>query len=368
MAGMKSGKYFSVEVRSDWDGLVKCIKREGTPKRVHFMELFLDEEVKNTLCQRFDILRGINSDDPHFSLKREIAVQRFLGYDYARCWPEGIELTFSCISADDTAELARKAGRSYINEHEGPITNWKEFEAYPWPDINKLSVKNFEWYQKNLPEDMCIIACGGFAHFSEHLTWLMGYEKLCYALFEQRDLVKAICDKALEYSKAAMEKMLEFPRVKVIWGSDDMGFRSGTMMSPADLREFIFPHHKLMADMSHKAGRPYLIHSCGQLSEVMDDLINDVGIDGKHSFEDTIENVIETKKRYGKRIALIGGIDIDFLCRADETQVRNRVRQTLETCMPGGGYCLGTGNSVANYVPVENYLAMLDEGRKFKSA
>jgi uroporphyrinogen decarboxylase len=196
----------------------------------------------------------------------------------------------------------------------------------------------------------------------------MGYEKLCYALFDQRDLVKAICDKVLEYSKAAMKDMLEYSRVKVIWGSDDMGFRSGTMMSPADLREFIFPHHKLMADMSHKAGRPYLIHSCGQLSEVMDDLINDVGIDGKHSFEDTIENVIETKKWYGKRIALIGGIDIDFLCRADETQVRNRVRQTLETCMSGGGYCLGTGNSVANYVPVENYLAMLDEGRKFKSA
>jgi len=42
-----------------------------------------------------------------------------------------------------------------------------------------------------------------------------------------------------------------------------------------------------------------------------------------------------------------------------------RVRETLAVCQPGGGYCLGTGNSVANYVPVENYLAMLDEGRKF---
>ena len=59
---------------------------------------------------------------------------------------------------------------------------------------------------------------------------------------------------------------------------------------------------------------------------------------------------------------------MDFLCRADEKQVRARVRETLRKCMPGGGYCLGTGNSVANYIPLDNYLAMLDEGRKFAMA
>ena len=56
---------------------------------------------------------------------------------------------------------------------------------------------------------------------------------------------------------------------------------------------------------------------------------------------------------------------MDFLCRATEEQVRQRVRDTLEVCIPGGGHCLGTGNSIANYVPVGNYLAMLDEGRHF---
>ena len=59
-------------------------------------------------------------------------------------------------------------------------------------------------------------------------------------------------------------------------------------------------------------------------------------------------------------------IDVDFLCRADEQTIRKRVRETLEICMPGGGYCLGTGNSVANYIPIDNYLVMLDEGAKFR--
>jgi len=77
------------------------------------------------------------------------------------------------------------------------------------------------------------------------------------------------------------------------------------------------------------------------------ELIRDVGIDAKHSFEDTIESVVTAKETYGRDIALIGGIDVDFLCRASERQIRERVRAILEKCLAGGGYCLGTGNPPA---------------------
>ena len=97
----------------------------------------------------------------------------------------------------------------------------------------------------------------------------------------------------------------------------------------------------------------------------MDDLLEDVQIDALHSFEDTNRDVREAKKLWGDRIALLGGIDMDFLCRASVSEVRQRAHDTLDTCMPGGGYCLGTGNSVANYLPLDNYLAMLDEERNY---
>jgi uroporphyrinogen decarboxylase len=212
---------------------------------------------------------------------------------------------------------------------------------------------------------MCVIGSGGFAHFAEYLSWLMGYETLCYALYDQRDLVTAIADRLLEIQRKIVERLVEFDRVKIIWGSDDMGFRTGTLISPKDLREFVLPGHKCMAEISHAAGRPYLLHSCGQLTTIMPDLIDDVKIDARHSFEDVIEPVIEAKQRYGDRIAILGGIDVDFICRADEAAVRRRVRETLDACQPGGGYCLGTGNSVTNYIPLDNYLAMLDEGRRY---
>ena len=356
---------FSVQVTPDWEGLVRCVRREGTPSRVHFIELFLDPEVQNEICRRYGVLDELDRNDPYFEQRKQVALQSFLGYDFVRIGLEGMDVAFNFGTTTDSAALQREGGRHYMNEHRGPLTNWEEFEKFPWPDPAKASTRSLEWYEKNLPDNMCIIGSGGFAHFAEFLTWLMGYETLCISLYDQRDIVKAISDKLIELFQVSIERMLEFDCVKIIWGSDDLGFRSGTLISPADLREFVLPGHKLMAEMSHAAGRPYLLHACGNLDLIMGDLIDDVKIDAKHSFEDTIETVTDAKKKYGDRIALLGGIDVDFMCRAKKTQIRKRVRDTLSVCMPGGGYCLGTGNSVANYIPVDNYLAMLDEGRKW---
>jgi uroporphyrinogen decarboxylase len=352
-------------VEPDWEELVHCILRQGSPDRVHPIELFLDQEVQEAICQRFDLADGLALEDPHYQEKRQIRLQRFLGYDYVRCGTERLDMPLNRTTVQDTAELTRADGRSFMNEHVGPITNWHEFEAYPWPDPERVSTRSLEWYEKNLPDDMCIIGSGGFAHFAEYLTWLMGYETLCYALYDQRDLVQAISERLYAMFRVMLCRMLEFDRVKIIWGSDDMGFKTGTLISPDDLRKFVLPGHKLMATMSHQAGKPYLLHSCGKLDAIMEDLIQDVGIDAYHSFEDTIVDVTCMKERYGDRLALLGGIDVDFMCRATPNQVRERVRDTLVKCMPGGGYCLGTGNSVTNYIPLNNYLTMLDEGRRF---
>ena len=349
----------------NWQGLRECILQRRTPDRVYHIELFLDPEVQDQIAARFGLLDGLTPNDPAFPFQKEIRIQSFLGYDYVRCSLDRQEWPLKRLLAQDTAALSRLEGRSFVDEHIGPITDWESFEAYPWPEAEKASTRAIDYYSEHLPENMCIIGSGGFAHFAEHLTWLMGYETCCMALFEQRDLVQAIAERLYEYYDVFLRRLLQYERVKLVWGSDDMGFKNGLLISPADMREFVLHGHKHMASLSHEAGLPYLLHSCGNLSMIMDELIDDVKIDAKHSFEDTIEDVIESKARYGDRIAMLGGIDVDFLCRADEKAVRARVRKTLDAAFEGGGYVLGTGNSVANYIPLDNYLAMLDEGRRY---
>ncbi len=360
---------FSIPISPDWQGFLACLKREGTPRRVYNIELIIDGEVKDEICRRYGLLDGFDLGDPAFEYCKAIAVQSFLGYDYVVCpssFGQTVDdgLVHNNLITEDTAALQRAGGRSYVNEHTGPITNWKEFEAYPWPELAAYPMPALDWFQTHLPPGMCLIG-GLVGSIYENISWLMGYETLCIALYEQRDLVAALSRRLIDLYTAELEQILAYDRVKVVWGSDDMGYKTSTLISPKDLREFVLPGHQRLAAMAHDAGRPYILHSCGKLDGIMGDLLDQVRIDGKHSYEDTIHDLPEVKARYGGRMSILGGIDVDFLCRSSQAAIRQRVRDTLKVCQPGGGYCLGTGNTVTNYIPVDNYLAMLDEGRLY---
>jgi len=93
----------------------------------------------------------------------------------------------------------------------------------------------------------------------------------------------------------------------------------------------------------------------------MDTLIDDVGIDGKHSYEDAIMPVDQFQERYGTRIACLGGVDINILAAGSADDVRRRTRWLIETCGARGRYAVGSGNSIPSYIPIPNYLAMVDE-------
>jgi uroporphyrinogen decarboxylase len=115
---------------------------------------------------------------------------------------------------------------------------------------------------------------------------------------------------------------------------------------------------------AHRPGHPRrlqtdILHSCGHFSRIIEDVIQDMQFDGRHSYEDGIMPVEEAYELYHQRIAILGGIDVDFVCRASPEQVYRRSRSMLERAAGRGGYALGTGNSVPDYVPDSGYFAML---------
>ncbi len=348
----------------NWEKLVDNLRRRGDPDRVHNIELFHDAEVVDAIVDRFDLAASLDPASADFERRKTIAFNRFCGLDYVRVALD-LTLTFHRTSVEDTAALKRSGGREFQDSRTGPIMSWEEFEKYAWPDPESpAATAELQWYQEHLPDDMCLIG-GTTAHFCERLLWLMGYEPFCYALFEQPDLVRAVAEKIREFYLACVGRYMEFDRVKALWASDDMGFKTGLFFSPDDMRRLVLNGHKAAAEIAHQHDRLYLLHSCGQLDSIIDDLVDDVGIDGKHSYEDTILTIQDAKRTFGRKVAVLGGIDVDFLCRSDEPAIRRRVRETIDVCQPGGGLGLGTGNTVANYIPLDNYLAMIDEGRLY---
>lgn len=98
----------------------------------------------------------------------------------------------------------------------------------------------------------------------------------------------------------------------------------------------------------------------------MDDLIN-CGINAKHSNEDAIAPFSRWLELYGNRIGTFGGVDMNVLCMEDETGIRAYVTEVLENAVDYPGVAIGSGNQIADYVPPEGFLAMVETVREFRN-
>jgi len=358
----------------DIENFKEIILKRKPPERVPFIEIHIDKEIIEYLAQHKLGIKWIeplpeDREIQRVCLKNYIKCWYHLGYDYVKLGKEfrfSGSLSFSSMTrkGKDTAILPRKE-RQWVEESKGVISSWEDFEKYPWPSLERLDLWPYEYVSKNLPEGMGIFVSPGLGIFEVGLNELFGYENLCYLLYDDPELVKAVFDRVGELIYGYYKKIVGLEKLAGFFQGDDMGFKTSTLIAPESLREYILPWHKKIAKLAHDYGVLYLFHGCGNLEPIMEDLIEDVKIDAKHSFEDEIMPVTHFKKKYGDRVAVLGGVDVDKLCRMEEKQLRQYVSNILDECMQDGGYALGSGNSIANYIPVKNFLVMLDEGIKW---
>lgn len=344
----------------DYERVLTAITRSGVPDRVPFMELFADYEVVQACNERTGFDPNAYSNDLDRALQFSFWFHYHMGYDYVPVGPDNFGFPRELLQTADPSATLNRGQRYWTDEHRGPIGSWEDFERYPWPDPASFSTRSIERATELLPEGMCLRA--GCHSIFEQVTWLFGYETLCYKLHDDPALVDAMFDRIGSLFYEAAKVLVQFDEIKFLMGGDDMGYKTQTMISAKDLIEKSFPWHQKITQLAHEHGKPNVLHACGNRSEIMEAVITYCEFDAIHSFEDVIEPITQAKRKWGDRIALIGGIDVDFLCRATPEEVRRYVRKVLRACMSGGGYCLGSGNSVTNYVPLENYIAMLEEG------
>jgi uroporphyrinogen decarboxylase len=295
-------------------------------------------------------------------LDNQIAFWYRLGYDFIRA-EVSLPLPAAPLLAGDTAPGNEQANRAWQGLHDGPIRSWEDFEKYPWPQVTDKSFYIHRYICDHLPEGMGFVTCHAGGIY-EHASRLLGYENLCLKLFDDPRLVQAVVERLGGLVGEYNSRLLELEGLSIIFQGEDLGFNTQTLLSPHDIRKYILPWHQRYAKMCHDRGIPYYIHSCGAVDEIMEDFIETVRVDGKHSFQDNVLPVQEAKRRWGDRICILGGVDVHKLASYDETSLRKYVRGIIDDCAPGGRFALGAGNSIPSYIPVENYLIMLDEARR----
>ena len=251
-----------------------------------------------------------------------------------------------------------------VQAGDGAIKDWASFEAYPWPSAAQINVELMGKTAALAPPGMGVWT-GGPAPFQTTMDELLGFERLAMLIYDDPPLVKAVADKVGSIMVEVIDLSCSLPFIQGFEFCGDMGHKTGTMLSPASIREFFLPWHRRACQCAHRHGKKIILHSCGNLAAIMPDLVA-CGYHGKHSFEDTITpGILALHRQYGGDLALLGGVDVDFICRAPEADLRRRVRDYIDTMAPNGGYCLGSGNSIPGYVPLKKYWIVLDEGLKY---
>ena len=284
-----------------------------------------------------------------------------VGYDYVTTWmvyplpKTPYQLSKSTVKGSNW--------RAWQPEHEGLIKNREDFKRYPWPATDQITDFTIDYFASKMPTGMKVMVFqwGIF----EDLKLLLGLENMAIKSIEEPELLVDLLENLTVLAEAAVDKAASRSEVGAVFMAEDMGFNSGTMLNPKFMREHVIPRQKRIADACHEHGKPFLLHSCGQIEAIMEDLIEVVKIDAKHSFQDNAYPIDDWYGKYHERIGILGGVDMDLLARGTPEEVGRRTRQIIERCAPEGRFAVGCGNTVANYLKIENYCAMIDETRKY---
>lgn len=263
-------------------------------------------------------------------------------------------------------------GSGALGGHVDPVIKTREdFEKYPWYGLADRYFERFgpqfKALEKTCPEGMKAVGGVGNGVF-ECVQDLVGYIPLCFLREDDPELYADLFRRIGDVLVQIWQRFLaEYSGAYcVLRFGDDLGFNSSTLLSADDVRDHILPQYRRITDLVHATGRPFLLHSCGNLLHVFDDIISMANIDAKHSNEDCIAHFAIWAERFGDRIGNFGGIDTDVLCRSTPEYIREYVADSIARAKPHGGIAFGSGNSIPDYVPTEGYLAMIEAVRDIR--
>lgn len=341
----------------DYNNVVKAARNvevERFPLYDHKIDPKVMEEI--TGVKFADLYHGDDRDLDEF-FRNYCAFYRDFGYD--------------TVSFEELIGPAMP-GSGALGEHvEGVIQSREDFNIYPWDRICDtyftMYSRSFEALRRNLPAGMKAIGGIGYGIF-ECVQDLVGYEALCYMRADDEDLYHDMFQKIGDSNLKIWQRFLqEFGDIYCVCRfGDDLGFKSTTLLDPEDIRALIIPQYKRIVSAVHAQGKPFLLHSCGCIFDVMEDIINMAGIDAKHSNEDQIAPFPYWVERYGDRIGNFGGIDTDAVCSLGKEAMYDYIEDVVKKSVGHGGFAFGSGNSIPNYVPIAGFLAMNEAARKLR--
>ena len=198
--------------------------------------------------------------------------------------------------------------------------------------------------------------------FFERPWVIRGMENLMVDYYVEPENIHRLHDAMCRTYCAYIEEAVRLFEPDGFFTSDDLGHQTGPMMSPEIFHDMIYPYYVRVGEVVRKHGMHFWLHSCGDNTLLMPDLIR-AGVDVFHPVQKHTMDEEKTVMDFGRNIAFLAGIDVQHtLQEKDPAGVRDEVRFLIDTFdLEDGRMCIGAGNGIVSGTPLENIEAFLDE-------
>ena len=193
----------------------------------------------------------------------------------------------------------------------------------------------------------------------ERSWYLRGTENLLMDMIDEEQFVDDLLDGVMNVHLEFIDMLAERTLIDGIFGGDDVCDQRGVIMGLERWRRFFKPRLKQLIDRAHAHGLPYIMHSCGNVLPIVDDLI-EIGLDGLESLQPEAADLAALKQKARGRLALIGGMGVQkMLFSGTPEEITEETRRLKNDMGEGGGYVLAPSKAL-DQEPTENIAAFIN--------
>ena len=304
----------------------------------------------------------------------EVVVKDFFGFEEQRFGPDvSLRLPEKTLAETDQYTIVQDANGAVKRtwKHATSVPEYQDFAVKSRQDWQRLGARSREFSPDRVGPHLVdsLMAArenGRFTNFFAHIgfnqaIYMMPMETMLMALVDDpawaAEILDFTADMAIQGAREMIRRGAVFDGAFV---ADDMGCRKGPMFSPRIYEELVQPCHARVCEFFAGQGLPVILHSCGNIIELVPSII-DAGFACLQPLEVKAGmDLVELKRRYGERLALMGGLDARSL--VDVERMREELSRKIPVAMEGGGYILHSDHSIPDNVPLANFQQFIDCG------
>ncbi len=199
--------------------------------------------------------------------------------------------------------------------------------------------------------------------FQTLYEFVIGMHDCMIMMMEEQDLFEELMARSADYAAELSQRAIA-EGIDVLFLADDFAYNKGLFVRPDVFKKLWLPHFDRLAAPARDADLPILFHSDGKIDDAMEMLL-EMGVHAITPMDPSGVDYRDYKKRYGHRVTFWGNIDITWpLATGTPADVEKDVIDHMEVMKPGGRWIAASAHSVVNYIPHENFVAMINAFHK----